>query len=279
MAAVAIEQAVHFVDDPLGIGAAQQAGRDLVERALEVVGGLQRLAAHPQHAVAMIVRHQCARAHRVDVLRGQRHADHHEVAPAPAHDGTHVIARAELVREREGLRQHDFVRLARLRVAPCAQRQPVEERFAVLRHGHQLAHDGFVEACHVEHRAAHHARLDGLDAIDRRDALRQAGGRALDLREHVGEPIALVVGGRRVPQRLERRQGHDQQADAGRNDESDRKDLSPQAPEVAQQLAIEGVQPHGVTTPARAPVGAARCVVPAGCVHRPAPALDPPCRR
>ena len=74
-AAVAREDAIHALDDRVRIRAAQQREAHVVERAVEVEGGLQRLVSHPQHAETPVVRHQRARPDGVHVLRRQGDAD------------------------------------------------------------------------------------------------------------------------------------------------------------------------------------------------------------
>ena len=68
-------------------------------------------------------------------------------------------------------------------------------------------------------------------------------GARLRLSEDVGEPLALVVGALRPPQRVEVRQVHHEHRHAGRDDHRNGERLPAHLEQIAQQLAVERGQP------------------------------------
>jgi hypothetical protein len=69
--AIGLENAVDRGADGRRIRAARQAHHDLIEGALLIGGGLQRLAVHPQNAEQRRIRHELAGGDGVDVFRRQ----------------------------------------------------------------------------------------------------------------------------------------------------------------------------------------------------------------
>ena len=98
---------------------------------------------------------------------------------------------------------------------------------------------GSVRSGDVERHVDDDPRVDARHARDLGRALPQAERRARQAGEHVREPVALVVGLLRQAQGLERAQVHDEHRHAGADHQADRDRLPLQAPEVAQQLAVE----------------------------------------
>ena len=186
-AAVGREQRIELGDHRLGRGAAQEREREVVEGAVEIVGGGQRLASHAEHAEALLVGHQRAGRHRVDVLGRERQADHRERALLAVDQRVELRAGAEAVRVGEGLREHHLVGPVRRDQPPAPQEEPVQQRLAVLGDRDDAADHRLLEAGDVEQREARDARLDRAHARDLGDAAHEAFGRALQRREDVGE--------------------------------------------------------------------------------------------
>ena len=97
-----------------------------------------------------------------------------------------------------------------------------------------------------------HARLDGGHSRDRLDAGGERLGRALEGREHVREPLPVVVRVARPEERGVSALERDVARDPAREDERDGEHLGLEVAHVAQELAIERPQPHGITTAGRA---------------------------
>ncbi len=68
-AAVALEDPVELLDHRIGIDAARELQRHVIEGFLEIEGRRQRVAVHPQHTEAPVVGHQRSRPEAVDELR------------------------------------------------------------------------------------------------------------------------------------------------------------------------------------------------------------------
>ena len=92
--AVRLQEAIEAGDHLLGRRARRERERDVVEAALHVEGGGERCAVHPEHAEALVVRHQLARPDAVDVLGRQRDADDREPAQPAVDDRADAIAGA-----------------------------------------------------------------------------------------------------------------------------------------------------------------------------------------
>jgi hypothetical protein len=86
-AAVRLQQFVEAVDDILLVAAPDQGQRDIVERAIHVIGGRQRLMSHPHHAVTWVVGEQRAGRDLVDVFRRHRQRDDVERLAPPVDGG------------------------------------------------------------------------------------------------------------------------------------------------------------------------------------------------
>ena len=162
-----------------------------------------------------------------------------QIAPPAVDDCAQVVAGRQPVRLRERLRQHGLVGIADARQSSVAQRQPVEPWLVPLRDGHELPDHRLLEALDVEDRRAHDARFHRLHAGDFAQPRGQVLGRPLDAGEHLPEPVALVVGDRRLLERLDRGERHHQHADAGGHDQRDGQHLAAHPPQVAQQLAVQ----------------------------------------
>ena len=64
-----MKQVIQAADHIVDIGTAQQGQRDIVERPVQIIGRLERLAAHPQNTEAFIIRQQLTGTDGVDIFR------------------------------------------------------------------------------------------------------------------------------------------------------------------------------------------------------------------
>jgi hypothetical protein len=94
------------------------------------------------------------------------------------------------------------------------------------------------EARNVERHVDDDARLDLRHARNLRHPLAETHRRARQPREHIGEPVAVVIGLLREPERVERAQVHDEHGDAGGDDQTDRRRLPFQVPQITEQLSV-----------------------------------------
>ena len=106
---------------------------DRRERAFEIVGAGERLFGHPDDAIAAVIRHDVARADRVDELRRQRDADDDELALATIQDRREPRARHKSMRIGEALADHNLVRAQRLWRPTDAHVELIERGFADFR--------------------------------------------------------------------------------------------------------------------------------------------------
>ncbi len=139
----------------------------------------------------------------------------------------------------EGLRQHGLARCTRRGHAPRPQCQVIQFGRMPVGYGHELPDDGLIETLDVEDRRLDHASAHGLHAGQQQHLLAQVFRRALRPREDVSEPIPVVIGLRRLLQRLDCRQRHDQHRRARCDHQGQRQCLGAHAPEIAEQLAVE----------------------------------------
>ena len=84
--AVRLQQGIKATDHILFVAATDQGERDIVERAIHVIGCCQRFLRHPHDAVAFVIGKQCAGRDLVDVLGRHRQRDDVERL-APTVDG------------------------------------------------------------------------------------------------------------------------------------------------------------------------------------------------
>ncbi len=224
--------------------ARHQRERQVVETAFHVERRRQAAAVHPEDAETRIVRHQLPRADAVDVLRRQRDAHDLEVAPPAVDDRADAIARTEVTADGEGFADQDLVRILERRETAAPEEEIVQHRRRRNGNADQASAGGFRQVGHVERHVHDDAGVHAGDAGDLGHAVLQVERRAREPGKHVREPVALVIGRLGVPERRERAQVHDEHRDAGADHQADRKRLTLECPEVAQQLPIEGPNHH-----------------------------------
>lgn len=238
-AAVAFQQLVEAFDHILRIGAVEQTQAEIVEGAVEIVGRLQRLAADPHDAEAVVVGHQGAGSDGVDILRREGDADHGEGAQVAVHQCLEAVAGLHAVGVGEGLAQHHLIRMAGAYQAAFPQHQLIEARLSALRDGDQLADHRLLEALDGESGEILDPMVDGAHPGDGADLLDQPLRRPLDAGEDLAEALPLVVGFGGLGQGLQGGEGHHQHRHPGGDDDRDGQHLPPQLPEIANQLFVQ----------------------------------------
>ncbi len=201
-AAIGGEDAVDAVDYLLRVRAVLQGQGDVVERARHVVGGAERVAPHPEHAVALEVREHRAGRDLVHVFRRHGHAHHGERLALAVDDRGDLVARFEPVRFGESVGEHHLVAAVGFDMAATFHMDAVEPGRAAVRHRKQQAGDRVGKALYLELDAGAHA---GFQAVDARHFAQALGHRfrcALENGEHFGEAVfgveAVARGGERV---------------------------------------------------------------------------------
>ena len=238
-AAIAGEQTVQLLDHAGLGGARQQLQAHRIEGAVEIEQRRRSLLRHPHDRKAAVVGHQVAWPQRVDELRRQGDAHHLQLALLAVEDGLDGGAEAEAMRPGERIVDGDLVGPLRFRQAAFAQMQAVETLRHEVGKRDDLSGRGLLHALHVEQGEPCDAGLRRRHPRDRQDLLGQRLRRAPHLGEHVGEPVALVVGAARL---VERAIGAARQHEGGgprRHDEGNGQRLRPHAPQVPYQLAVE----------------------------------------
>ena len=224
--AVRFEDPVEARDDVFGGCARSQREHDVVEAALHVKRGGQRLLVHPEDAVAPVVGHHFAWPDAVDVLGRERDADNRQVAEASVEDRRHVIAQLQLVGDHEAFAGEHLVGTSALDPSASPQEQIVDERPTIGRDRHEHACRRLIEVREVQRDAGDDARFDGRHVRDRRDLRGDAQRRPLERAEDVPESLPLVVHVARPQEGIGVRQVHDVHRDAGRDHHRDRERLS-----------------------------------------------------
>ncbi|MHC2949709.1 hypothetical protein [Bradyrhizobium diazoefficiens] len=133
LAAVGIEQGIQLQDDLALGGAGLQLDRNCRKGAVEIVDACERLLRHPDDGEAAVVRHQVARADRVDELGGQGRADDDELTLLAVQNGRESRPFGEPMRSRERLVNDDLLCPPRLRKPSGTDVQPIEVRLGVVR--------------------------------------------------------------------------------------------------------------------------------------------------
>jgi hypothetical protein len=246
-ATVRLQNAVDARDDLIGRRARRDRQHDVVEAALHVEGGGERLLVHPENRKAFVVGHQLARPDAVDELRRQRDADDGELAQTSVQHGRHLVAELELVGDHEAFAGEHFIAAAAFDPAPTPQEEIVDERPPVRGNRHEPAAGRFVEAFEVERHVGDHACLDRRDIGNRPNLVGHPQWCPFQRREHVAESLLLVVRVTRPVQRVEGREVHDVHRHAGRDDHRDRKRLALHRQQVAPEFPVERGDSH-VTT-------------------------------
>ena len=119
------------------------------------------------------------------------------------------------------------------------QRDTVEVRLAVIGDGQDHAAGRFAQPRDVEHGVALHTRFDARHAGNGDDALVKAVWRPDGRGEHVGEGIAVIIGGARVTQRPIGADADQKRHHARRRNKANGQGLRPQTPEIAPELFVE----------------------------------------
>ena len=151
-AAVRRQQPVDVVEDVVDVGARRQGKGRFVEGAFHVVGRPQRVPAHPDDAVPLVIRVQRARGNGVDVLGRDRGADDRQVASAAVDDRPDRVARTQGVGAGEVSTGDDFVPPARRDVPAALQVEVAQHRPSALWNRDEPSRSRHVEARHVERR-------------------------------------------------------------------------------------------------------------------------------
>ena len=239
---VGIENAIHGVEDLREAGAAVQGQDGLVEGSLHPVGGGNGPAPHPEDAVQGIVRDDLSGRRDVDELRRLRQP-HDAQAPARAvHRDGKPVPRLQPASRGEAPEQEDLVGVPGVGHAPGDEEDAVQVGAVHVRKREGPAPDRELESRQVDQSLPDDAPLGRRDAGQRGEGVEQKARRALDRREHVGEPTALVVGSSGLPDGDVQPRHHDQQHDPHGHDRTDGGDLSLHPPEVPDELPIHGRQ-------------------------------------
>ena len=227
----------------------------VVEAAFHVEGGPEGPAVHPEDAESVVVGDQLARRDDVHVLGGEAEAHDPELPPAAVDEGGDTVAGLQAVGVREDLAGDHLVGTARLDPATPPQEHVVETGPPFVRDGDEPSGRGLLEAGHVQRHVGHHAQIRASHAGDGGDPVSQPQRRPLAPGEHVREAEALVVRALGAPEGIEGREVRHVHRHAGGHHGRDGQRLALHLPEVPEQLAVEGGDPHGLTT--RAPAGGA----------------------
>ncbi len=217
-----------------------QQHRDVVERALHVVRGGEPLARDPEHAEVAVVGKGAA-ARRVDVVGGQPDADDAQrLLPAVDERGD-ARPRAEIAVAGERLGDDDLARRAALRRAPAADHQLVEPRRGALRQPDHPADDRLRDAGDVQGHVEHDRGFHVAHARDGGDAPLDLARRPLDVGEHLPEARRFVEVVACPLEGVVRRERAGEAGERAGDDQRDGDDLALQLPQVAQQLAVDGL--------------------------------------
>jgi hypothetical protein len=214
--------------------ASHQRERRVVERAFHVERRGKRAMLHPEDAEPRVVRHDFARANRVDVFRRQRDADDAQLTPAAVDGRADAVAGQEPVREGEPLAGEHLVH--RFRPPPPAEKRLVQNRLLARGNRDEPSRGGFDHPGNVERDIHDDACRHPRDARDGGKVVSHAERRALDHDEHVGKAEPVVVGSLGEPHRVEGAEIRDEHRDTGRDDQADRQPLAAGVPEVTQEL-------------------------------------------
>ena len=244
-AAIGPDQVVEPVDHLGLVGAARQLERDVVERAVEIEGVLDRLAAHPHHAEALVVREQAAGADGVDEFGRERGAADGDLLAAAVDDRREAVADGEMMGLGEGLVDHGLVVAARLGQGAGGEIKIVQDRRVVFGDRDDLPDHRLVETRNVAGDVIDDALIDRRDAGDFRDPVGQRDRRALQAREDVGETILAVEGIEGALQGMQHPERHHADRDAASHHQADRQHLALHVQKVAEKLAVEGADQHG----------------------------------
>jgi hypothetical protein len=180
--------------------------RHVVEGALHVEGGRELLLVHPQHAEAPLVRQHVPFADLVDVLRRQHDAGDREVLEPSVEDRLDRVARFQAVGVGEGLAGHHLQPRSGARRPAAAKVQVVQRRSDAGRQRDQPPDRGLGHPRHVQRHRLHDPRLHLRDPRDLRDAVGERLRCPLQVGEHLGEAVSLVVRVERALQRPQRAQ-------------------------------------------------------------------------
>ncbi len=192
-AAVARQNVIESDDDFGFHGAGRQGQRNVVECAFHVECGSQRRFTHPQYTEAAVVRKDGAAASLVDVLGRQADTDNGELLPAAVDDCAERVTELEIVGRRERLAGDDFIRPLRIDVAAPREIKVVNHGCTPFRNCHQSTGGRLVQARNIESDAHYHAGAHAGHAFHLCNLPCKTQRCALELREHIGEAVALIV--------------------------------------------------------------------------------------
>ncbi len=239
-APVGLQQFVQLLNHRFRTRPGHEQERHVVEAPLHVEGRREGPSLHPEDSEARVVRDHLAGPDGVDVFGREADSDHFQIPAAAVEDRPDRVPGPQAVGLREVLADDHLARPARIDVAPAAQRNVVEDLTPLPGDRDQPPGGGLLHAFHVKRHVHHDAQLGLRHARDSGDSVSEGQGRPLEGGEDVSEPLPLVVGVASEVQGVEGAQVHDEHEHAHSDDHADGERLALDAPEVAEQLAVQG---------------------------------------
>ena len=198
--AIARQGGIQRVDHATLVGVCRQLERDLVEGAIHIHGGLQRLMRHPHDDEALVIGQ--ARTGVDLIQKFWRGGNAHDGEPLrPPIDGEiQLVAGGEAVCVGKGVTDQNFARRIGQQHAAGAQVQSVLLRLPAIGQRQHRGHHRFVKARHFDLGAGSDARFHFAHTGNFAQAIGYAVGRTLEARPHVGEAVLLIQPGRGAAQ-------------------------------------------------------------------------------
>ncbi len=190
---VRLEHAIDRVQDGVLVGSWLELHREIVERAFHLVCRRDRILEHPQRSEPRVVRHEQYRIDGKHVLGGQRVPDDQEPAELAVDHGGEVIAGLEAVYLGKRLVHEYFVVASRLEVPSGPKDQTVERSPARRRDRDQVPSCRRNEIVHRQAHLFYDPRVGAGDTGKLGHLSRHGLRRSLEVHEHIGESIRLVV--------------------------------------------------------------------------------------
>ena len=212
--AVAVEQHIEALDHVALGRIAQQFEIDRGESAVEIVDACECLFGHPDDAEATIIRHDIARARRIDKLRRERDSDDHKLAFAAIQQGRKARARHKRMRVGEVLVDDDLRGCPGLGHSADPQIEPVERGLADVGQRNELTACGLAKVRNIEQRQLGDAGIDRGNTGNLGDLADQRLRRPPHHGKNVGECIAFVIGRPGLVERPVRPHGQHERRDA-----------------------------------------------------------------